>query len=183
MKAFIEGFYLGSDSMRATLDTVLYPGMCDTVMVELHADTNPDNSVYRVTGTLDVHGDGNFSFPGSLAGKNYYLVIRHRNALETWSANAMTLVNNLSYDFTDAVTKAYGNNMNDLGDGKFGLWSGDVTQDGAIESADFSEMENALQQFIFYYHTDDLTGDNSVESADYSLLGNNLQLFIFIARP
>jgi hypothetical protein len=89
----------------------------------------------------------------------------------------------ISYDFTNAISKAYGSNMMDLGDGNFALWSGDVTQDGEIESADYSEIENAVQQFIFQYHVDDVTGDNQVESADYSLIENNVQLFLFVSRP
>lgn len=41
VKLFIQGFYAGSGTMRATVDPVLFPTLCDTVKVELHNITTP----------------------------------------------------------------------------------------------------------------------------------------------
>ena len=76
----------------------------------------------------------------------------------------------MNYDFTTLVTKAYGNNLHALGDGNFAIWSGDVNQDGIVESTDYSSVENSSQNFVFGYVNDDLTGDGIVESSDYSWL-------------
>ena len=43
---------------------------------------------------------------------------------------------NVCYDFTTASTKAYGNNLASLFDGKFGILNGDVNQDGTINLTD-----------------------------------------------
>ena len=116
--------------------------------------------------------------------------MHHRNALETWNDAPVTMQNNLLLDFTTAINKAYGSNLTPLGDGFFALWSSDVSdgtspglQDGFIESTDYSEIENASQQFISGYTIYDITGDNLVESGDYSLVENNSQLFLIAARP
>jgi hypothetical protein len=67
--------------------------------------------------------------------------------------------------------------------GKFALWSGDVNQDGAIESSDFAQLENDILSILFGYHVTDLTGDGVVESDDYELMENNILRVIFVARP
>jgi hypothetical protein len=70
-----------------------------------------------------------------------------------------------------------------LNGGKYCLFSGDINQDGVIESTDFGDVENKSQLFLFGYQVDDLTGDNLVESSDYGLIENNSQLFLFSQRP
>ena len=111
------------------------------------------------------------------------MVIRHRNALETWSADPVSFSPNASYDFSDAANKAYGSNQKNMGGGVFALWSGDVNGDGAIESADYATTENDILSVLFGYVTTDITGDGVVESADYALLENNLLQVIFVQRP
>ena len=45
-------------------------------------------------------------------GTSYYLVIKHRNSIETWSATGVQFTSgNLTYDFTSTSDKAYGNNL------------------------------------------------------------------------
>jgi hypothetical protein len=112
--------------------------------------------------------------------------------LETWSSNPVTISNNVSYDFTNALNKSFGNNLSNLGDGKYAIWSGDISdassamigiQDGIIESQDYTDMENAVSAILTGYITEDITGDNIVESADYSLIENNVGSIIFVIRP
>ncbi len=73
-----------------------------------------------------------------------------------------------------AASTAYGNNMANLGDGNFAVFSGDVDQNGDINQDDFSEVEIGSGYFITGYLNDDLTGDGLIESSDYSLIENNL---------
>lgn len=190
VKVFIQGYYSGSGTMRAAVDPIAYPGLCDTVKIELHNITTPFALVDVSTSTLNLSGNGVFAFSGATVGQQYYLVVKHRNALETWSANPVTMAANGSYNFTSTLSKAYGNNMVNVGPGAFAIWSGDVhngviqgTQDGIINDSDFNLEQSTLSSFLSGYNYKDLTGDRLVESADYSLIENNVKLFISVIKP
>jgi hypothetical protein len=79
---------------------------------------------------VDGYTDGPLEFPNAPDG-NYFLVVKHRNHLAIMSATPITLPNTSPYDFTSAMSKAYGviTPMADLGGGKFGLWGGNVIPD------------------------------------------------------
>ncbi|MBK6839918.1 MAG: proprotein convertase P-domain-containing protein [Bacteroidetes bacterium] len=186
LNAFIEGYYMGGGQMRAVL---FLNGMnanataFDSITVELHNSTAPFATVSSEKSLLNTNGSAVVNFPASVLNQNLYIVIKHRNTLETWSANPLLIQNNMTYSFALNVSMAYGSNLYNLGDGNFALWSGDVNQDGIVESTDFSAIENDAQNFLSGYIVTDITGDALVESADYSLLENNLQLFLLLTRP
>lgn len=105
LKAFIEGFYAGAGQMLAVLynnDPFMYsPNACDSIMVELHTSFSPYDLVASVSILLHTDGSATAIFPSSLVNNSYYIVLRHRNTLETWSKvpllfNAPTV----SFDFT-----------------------------------------------------------------------------------
>ena len=81
---------------------------------------------------------------------------------------------NISYDFTTGTTKAYGNNLANLFDGKFGILNGDVNQDGNIDLTDRLGIESSTKLFNTGYINEDLTGDWIIESSDFSQVENNL---------
>ena len=191
VKVFIQGYYRGGNKMVAVVDPILHPTLCDTITIELHDATAPYNILYYKRDTIDINGDGQFIFPAGIINQNYFVVVRHRNSLETWSYYPV-LINSSTvyYDFSSAANKAYGTNQADLGDGNFALWSGDVSdgttvgvQDGIINKYDHVEIENAAQLFITGYVTNDLTGDGIVESADFSLMEHNDVISISVSRP
>jgi hypothetical protein len=193
LKMFIEGFYLGSGTMNAIPNKLSYPSLCDTVFVELSQANYPFNLIYSDTSTIDIYGNGTFKYPSSANGQSFYLVVHHRNAITTWSSSPVPVsTNGFTYDFTNAASKAYGNNERDLGDGNFAFWSGDVSdaatstpglQDGVIESQDYVEVENAVLFTLKGYRVQDLTGDRVVESSDYVLIENNVYYTIFSMHP
>lgn len=78
---YIEGFYLGG----GMLAEVLGNGMCDSIRVELHDPMSPSSIVYAATSLLTVQGNARLHLPPALRGNYYYVVIRHRNSIETWS--------------------------------------------------------------------------------------------------
>ena len=169
LKMFIEGYYLGGGQMIEAIG----PGFSDTVTVELRANTSPYQVVYISKGVINSGGNGNFNFPLSVDGTSFYIVVYTHNTLKTWSATAIQLHSSISYDFTDGMAKAFGNNLKDLGDGNFALFSGDVTQDGVINLVDLDEVKTTSQLFSTGYMKEDLTGDKIVESADFSIIENN----------
>lgn len=192
VKVFIQGYYTGSGMMDnygsgACLFTNGISSLitdADSVSISLTEPTYPYNEIERQMGILQSDGMVIIELGSAIVpGNSYYIRINHRNSLETWSMDPVIIENNITYDFTDSQNKAYGNNLVQLQDGYFAMWSGDVNQDGIIESSDFSEVENAAQEFLFGYLAGDLTGDVLVESADYSLIENNSQLFLSVARP
>jgi hypothetical protein len=74
LKALIQGLSNG---------TTMIP---DTVTVELHNSIYPYSPVEARKGILDSSGNGTFIFSNATAGAPYYIVVKHRNGLETWSA-------------------------------------------------------------------------------------------------
>ncbi|MBK8585804.1 MAG: hypothetical protein IPN88_10395 [Bacteroidetes bacterium] len=84
-------------------------------------------------------GNGVFTFPGSALGNSYYIIVKHRNSLETWSGSAIPFPSTSnSFDFTTLVTQAFGGNQVQVSTGKWAIRSGDVNQDGAINTSDYS---------------------------------------------
>ena len=92
----VEGFHSGSGG---TMVPVLGPAFSDTVRIELRNNLPPYGLVQTFTGVPNLSGQMSLTLPGSLLGQAYYLVVRHRNSLETWSKLPVTLGNSTSYTF------------------------------------------------------------------------------------
>ncbi len=175
MRAFIEGFYMGGDRMRAVINPILSPDVCDSISVELLNSTTPFSIFYSASGSLDTMGYIDLTLPSQVYNKTLYIAVKHRNSLATWSNEPVYIDTSvIYYDFTTAATKAYGNNLAELPDGNFAIFSGDVDQDGNINLSDRSDIENSIMLFNTGYVNEDLTGDWMIESSDFSLFENNL---------
>jgi PKD repeat protein len=190
VKLFIQGYYVGGGLMRAAIDPVLYPTTCDTVRIELHDAVSPYSMVENITGTVAISGIIAITLPSYILGQTYYLVIKHRNALETWSANPITFNSGGFYNFTAAGSQAYGSNQVAIGPGQYALYSGDISDgitagisDGQIDTSDYNELQISLGQFLSNYDFHDLTGDFVVETMDFSLIENNIHLNVFVKKP
>ena len=101
VRVFLEGFYIGGDSMMAVVDPVNYPNLSDSITIELHDAASPHGLAYSVTSVMDKYGIGKYSFPVAVLDQTYYIVVKHRNSIETWSKNPV-LFNNREkgFDFT-----------------------------------------------------------------------------------
>lgn len=77
----IQGFYQGS----GTLAAVLSGEISDSIQVELHDAISPSSIIYSKTTLLSVLGNASVIIPPALRGNYFYVVIRHRNSIETWS--------------------------------------------------------------------------------------------------
>lgn len=98
LKIFIEGFYLGLNQMNSP---VLDPLTSDTITVSLYDSatvTGPPSFV--TSGVIDINGNGTFTFPSTVIGNRYYIAIRHRNSIETWSKLTHLFTASSLYKFT-----------------------------------------------------------------------------------
>ena len=84
-KVFIEGFYVGNGIMQAVVDPINYPLVCDTVEMKLAMPIPPYSILYTDTTVLFTDGTATFNFNTLPIYDSYYLVLKHRNAIETWS--------------------------------------------------------------------------------------------------
>jgi len=105
LKAFIEGFYTGGGQMTAVLhnnDPLNYPpNSCDVVSVELHNSNPPYGFVVSKNVVLLTDGSALVQFPNTVPQDSYYIVLRHRNSIETWSKVPLLFNGDiLSFDFT-----------------------------------------------------------------------------------
>ena len=184
LKVYIQGFYKGSGTMEAVLDKQGHPLICDSITLELHEIVIPHNLAYKVKNVIDINGNGTFVFPLSALSNTYYLAVKHRNSMETWSSLPVTMISPaVNYNFTNSASQTFGGNAANLGSGLFGIYSGDINQDKVINATDLNQFKADAGFFNTGYINSDLTGDWMVESADFSILENNVQLAVFILRP
>ncbi len=169
--ALIEGFYNGS-TMKP-----------DTVTVELRNTSAPYSLVDQSKIFLNSSGQGSGKFYNAVNGVPYYIVLKHRNALETWSASAQTFTaNSLAYDFTTSSTKAYGNNLKLIGS-KWCIYGGDVNQDGFVETTDVNQVFTGNVNGTTGYISTDLNGDLFTEIEDLNIVFRNNVLGAERIRP
>jgi len=167
LTAFVEGFYNPSNNSMYS----------DTIMVYLRNDSSPYFIIDSAKGVLDNSGYGTINFSNAVNGTNYYLELKHRNSISTWSASGVSFSNSLlNYDFSDLVSRAYGNNMKqiDSAPDKFAIFSGDADQDGLIDASDLSDADNDAVISLSGYVNTDVTGDDYVDAEDISIIENNV---------
>ncbi|MBS1518173.1 MAG: T9SS C-terminal target domain-containing protein [Bacteroidetes bacterium] len=157
----------------------------DTVTVYLRQTSNPFNIVDQAKAVLNVTNyTGTFIFNNAPSG-TYYLQVKHRNSIETWSKSGgqpFTQGSVNSYNFTSSAAQAFGSNQI-LRAGKYCMYSGDVDQDGLVELNDASITENDIFNFAAGYIRSDVNGDGIVDLDDASFIDNNGLNFISVIRP
>jgi len=159
LKVFLEGFYNGTSQVQ------------DTVRIYLALPTSP--FTFKDSTTIFLGSDGTIlSSFGKAANGNYYIVVKHRNHLETWSSTAPAFAtgSTVNYDFTTAANKAYGNNMKQVGSA-WVLYGGDGNADGYVDPTDYTLF---ITQFGYDgYKQCDFNGDRFVDGYDLPILYNN----------
>jgi hypothetical protein len=99
---FIEGFYVGGSAMSPVLfnsGLSSNPAACDSIVVQLRNTTAPYAVAHTVQGLLLSNGTCQLSFPGSTSGNSYYIVVKHRNSIETWSKLPVVMSSVTNYNF------------------------------------------------------------------------------------
>lgn len=95
LSLFIEGLYSGSGTMTGTLS----PVYSDTVRVELRSASAPYAMVFNGAYVLNLSGQAAITLPGTLIGNSYYIVVKHRNSIETWSKLPVAILPVTTYSF------------------------------------------------------------------------------------
>jgi hypothetical protein len=171
LTGLIQGFYTG---------TTMIP---DTVTVELRGAASPHSLVTSAKGVLNSTGNGAFTLSGASNGTPYYLAVKHRNGVETWSGSTVSFSSGaLGYNFTTAATQAYGSNML-LKSGKYCFYNGDVSHDGTIDLTDLIAVDNDNSAFVTGYTDTDCNGDGTVDLSDLIIVDNNNSAFISKVVP
>jgi hypothetical protein len=179
--ALIEGFYdSGSNTMVE-----------DTVTVLLKNASAPYITIDQSKVQLNTSGSGLVKFRQALNGTNYYLVVQHRNSIETWSKLGQQFTNSeMIYNFTTASTQAYSDGVSSnlpmkQKNGKWCFWSGDVTHSYFIEYDDLIQVYNKyfLGLEVPGYYIEDVTGNGFVEYDDLLLVYNNYFYEIYSQNP
>jgi hypothetical protein len=189
LKLFLEGLYAGTGTMNQSqnaIGPVFGSGIADVVKVELHEETAPYNLAYAFN-DIDLHTNGTLlinSIAGNLIG-SYYIVIKHRNSIQTWSAQpiSFTGAGPFNYDFSTAASQVYGSNQKDLQDGSFAIYCGDVDQDDGVGTSDMGSVDNEAAIFGGGYIPEDIDGDGGVGTSDMGMIDNNSSLFIGAVIP
>jgi hypothetical protein len=179
---YIEPYVMNDITMRINFEFQAIDAQ-DTVKIELRNSTSP----YALVETQKVVGGNSIpalvKFNTPAMGTPYYIVVKHRNSIETWSSTARTFNSNyMRYDFTVSPTQAYGNNMFDLG-GRMAFYTGDANQDGVVDGTDAGLIDNDAFNFVSGYVSTDLNYDDIVDATDASLADNNAFNFVGVIRP
>ncbi len=103
LKLFIEGYYIGAGQMAPVLSNSgisIDPTECDTILVELRDPMAPANIEASAQVILHTNGTAVVPFPNALYGNAYYVCVKSRNVIETWSKLPVTMTNTTNVDFT-----------------------------------------------------------------------------------
>ncbi len=188
--ALLEGYYRGTDSMSTPLyDLGLSTNANVTDSIEIILWRNEGNQQFNFSFSTVMLKNGMIylELPDSLRGDSFYIGLKHRNHLETWSGQSVAISYNTIYSFKDQAEKALSDGVNPgmkyLGPNQFAIYSGDVNLDGTIDLFDLQQVENDAASFVFGYEYSDVNGDTASDLFDLQLIENNSTLFIFSTRP
>lgn len=174
LKAYIEGLYNENTDVLTS----------DSVRVYLRNSSAPFNLKDSSVAVLNSNGNSSVYFINASNSINYYIVIKHRNSLETWSSSPVSFNNNyMGYDFTVEAGKAYGSNQVLKGSSSYCIYSGDVIKNGNIDLDDYVTVYNDAGNYETGYSRSDLNGNNIVDLEDLLICINNAGKFISKQTP
>jgi len=160
------------------------PFIVDWILFELRETTGQpwtaisDSIIYRQAAFIrnngyivDLDGESNLQINAILS-DNLYLVLWHRNHLGIMSSTPLQFSGNLfSYDFSLGLEKVYGgqNGYQYIGNGLWGMVSGDANTDGSINLIDKDSLwfNNVGEQGHFQADFNLDTQINNIDKNDY----------------
>lgn len=98
----LEGLYAGNESMYPLLKN---SGMSedltdvDTVTILLYEPSGLSIPFSSASGILKTNGTVMVTFPKPIPSSSYYIVVKHKSSIETWSKTPVYIAGNTSFDF------------------------------------------------------------------------------------
>lgn len=165
--------------------TISFEGfsLTDTITAELRNSVSPYNIIESRKATGGQTVPHLIGFTNAVNGTPYYIVVKHRNSIRTWSSSPQTFNNNtLSYDFTTGSSQAFGSNMV-FANTAWSFYTGDVNQDGIVDLTDGSQIYNDGLNFTSGYVSTDLNYDGIADLGDLILQFNNGKKYVSEMKP
>ena len=167
IRAIMQGFYNPSTDLMIR----------DTMRIYIREQFSPYSILDSSIALSDSTGLGLFTVDAHLLKTGIQVQLKHRNSIETWTSGAGISIqnNDILYRFSDFASRAFGNNQTEVDDSPplFGIYSGDINQDGTIDASDLSDVDNDALNSVGGYVRTDVTGDDFVDAADVSIVDNN----------
>lgn len=175
IKLAFQGFYDTGNNRLA---------LGDTVKAYLASVSSPHTLVDSSTSVVDsMDFTANFIFKNSTPSASYYLIVKHRSSIETWSALGVSFINDkaLFYDFTTGSGTAFGSNLILVGP-KYCIYSGDINQDGTVDLNDvipvLSDYDN-----LDYHLINDLNFDGTIDLNDAIFVLSGYDNLVGVVTP
>lgn len=174
---FIQGFYRPATNLT----------LRDTLRYYFRNTASPYAIVDSAKSYITFNGEAYLNPTLISSGAFYFLHVRHRNSIETWSnvIKLDPLTYQLNYSFSASASQAYGSNQIQV-DGlpvRYGIYGGDVDQGGEVDATDLSLIDNDAFNFSSGYIQTDITGDGFTDATDYSIADNNALNFVSAVLP
>lgn len=155
----------------------------DSLRVLIRKSFPPYEILDSATSLINSSGVCDLTFGNISNDTNFYIVLKFRNGINTWSSTGNHFTNSvLNYDFTDSSSKAFGSNMILKGN-RYCIWSGDVNKDNVIDGGDISSVENGIANSLIGYEPEDINNDGIVDASDMGLVENNSTKLINVISP
>ena len=185
----LSGFFLTLPyvvTVKAGIEGLMKNGqhvISDIVLILIRNSTAPYHLIDSSFVVLDADSLSG-SFTTTVTPGNYYIVVKHKNGMETWCKPGGELLGNGNYfyDFTTSASQAYGNNML-LKDGLYCIYSGNVNGDDVIDAEDLLAVDNAVFNYESGTSIANLNGDNIVDIEDMAICDNNARAIRVVERP
>ena len=164
-------------------------GIADQIDLELHQESAPYNIMFAQNNlNLSTAGYTDVNIPCENTA-NYYIAIKNRNHLQTWSALAVPFnTSAINYDFTTSATSAYqasggGNPQAQVGNGVFAFYCGDLNQSMRVDFDDFNLFEPFMTGLTYGYTIADINGNALVDFDDFNIFEPRLNEGPFAQYP
>ena len=190
LKLYIEGYYdaVNHQMVPAKANQAVSGATNEvtTLTVEL---LNQHSLAVEHTTTAELKQDGTAvcTFATAPSG-TFFLKVTTWNTVQTYSKMPVPVGSTpYTYNFSNAATKAAGDNQKFLETGVYGIYSGNFTiggiQDPNIDNSDYSIWEADYNDGNFNYIPTDLNGDANPDNADYSIWEGNYNDGIYEILP
>ena len=187
VNALLEGLHANGNLMNNALNENSEPqwgtNIADKVTLEIRNASAPYAIIESVNANLLTNSEIKSYINCNNEGL-YYIAIKHRNHLETWSADPVSFANDtVSYNFTIAASQAFADNQKEVATGIFAIMVGDINQDGVVDLSDLVYMDNDLTNGTVAYVVTDLNGDGVVDLSDLVTIDENITNGVVVITP